>query len=225
MSSARSYRQFCGIAKALDVVGERWTLLILRDLLLGPRRFSDLEHGLPGITPNLLTERLKRLTEEGVITRVSQPPPAGGFAYELTEDGLGLEPALLALGRWGWRSMQKKPKREDVLNLGWALIALKRRFVGVAATLTVELRTPERVYQYRLTADYPDVREGRPWLAELNVSGRMEAFRALFFGLESAEALLDRSALQLSGLVERWPDFLRAFGIAEQLDATAAAIG
>jgi DNA-binding HxlR family transcriptional regulator len=212
-ANPRSYRQFCGIAKALDVVGERWTLLILRDLLLGPRRFADLRNGLPGITPNLLAARLKALAARGVIVRAPQAPPAGGFAYELTPDGRGLEPALLALGKWGWRFMSK-PAKEDMLNMGWALIALKRRFVGCPVPLTVELRTPERVFQYRLTADYPDVREGTPWIADFTVAGRFEDFRALFFGGDTPERLVARGALALSGETRRWPDFLSAFGFA-----------
>ncbi len=214
MSSTRSYHQFCGIAKALDVVGERWTLLILRDLLLGPRRFSDFQSGLPGLMPNLLTDRLKALTAQGVIARVKQPPPAGGFAYELTPEGRELEPALLALGRWGWRYMEK-PQRDDVVSLGWALIALKRRFKGSPTPLTIELRLPDRVYQYRVTADYPDVREGTPWLPDLTAAGRMEQFRALFFGLDTPEHLVDSGALVLSGDTKRWPDFLAVFGIGE----------
>jgi DNA-binding HxlR family transcriptional regulator len=218
MSSTRSYHQFCGIAKALDVVGERWTLLILRDLLLGPRRFSDLESGLPGLMPNLLTERLKALTAHGVIVRVKQPPPTGGHAYELTPEGRELEPALLALGRWGWRFMAK-PQRDDVRSLGWALIALKRRFRGSPTPLTIEFRLPDRVYQYRVTADYPDVREGTPWLAELAVAGRFEDFGALFFGLDTPGRLVKQGTLTLSGDTSRWPDFLTAFGIGEALAA------
>jgi DNA-binding HxlR family transcriptional regulator len=210
----RGYRQYCGIAKALDVVGERWTLLILRDLLLGPRRFSDLHAGLPGITPNLLSARLRALTKLGAIARRPQPPPAGGQAYELTEGGRELEPALLALGRWGWRFMAK-PARGDRISLGWALIALKRRFRGCPAPLTIELGTPDRVYQYRLSGGYPDVREGTPWIADLAVAGRLDAFRALFFGWDSPEHLIAAGRLTLSGNANRWWEFLGAFGIGE----------
>ncbi len=212
MSSARSYRQFCGIAKALDVVGERWTLLILRDLLLGPRRFSSLQAGLPGITPNLLTARLRALTDQGVIQRNAQPPPAGGHAYELTPGGRELEPALLALGRWGWRFMAQ-PARGDRASLAWALIALKRRFVGAPRPLTIQIQTEECVYQYRLTAGYPDVREGTPWIADLAVAGAFDAFRALFFGLKAPARLVEAGRLTLSGAVDRWPEFRAAFGI------------
>src|SRR5262249_37041244 len=136
-----------------------------------------------------------------------QPAPAGGYAYEFTPEGRELEPALLALGKWGWRFMEA-PAKGDVLNMGWALIALKRRFRGVPTPLTIELRTPERTYQYRLTPDYPDVREGTPWLPDLTASGGFPDFRALFFGLDTPVHLVKRGALVLTGETERWPEFL-----------------
>ena len=97
----RRYGQYCGIAFALDVVGERWTLLIARDLVLGPKRFTDLLEGLPGIATNLLAQRLKEMEENGLVEKVTLPPPAGSTVYRLTERGEALEPAIMALGRWG----------------------------------------------------------------------------------------------------------------------------
>jgi DNA-binding HxlR family transcriptional regulator len=99
----RSYEQYCAVARALDLIGERWTLLILRDLVhLGPRRFSDLRAGLPGIGANMLTQRLRRLEREGLVRRRKLPPPgASVVVYELTDLGAGLEPTLIELGRWG----------------------------------------------------------------------------------------------------------------------------
>src|SRR5712691_3728539 len=100
-STRRSYNQYCALARALDVVGERWTLLLVRELLLGPRRYKDLLDGLPGIGTNLLADRLKHLEDAGMIRRVVLPPPAGSAVYELTELGRRLEPAVFELGRWG----------------------------------------------------------------------------------------------------------------------------
>jgi DNA-binding HxlR family transcriptional regulator len=97
----RAYHQFCGAARALDVVGERWTLLIVRDLLLGPRRYTDLLEALPGITTNLLAKRLKEMTEADLIRRETLPGAVRTDVYSLTERGLGLEPVVVALGRWG----------------------------------------------------------------------------------------------------------------------------
>jgi DNA-binding HxlR family transcriptional regulator len=97
----RSYKQFCPVAKALDVVGERWTLLLIRELLLGPRRFTDLLDVLPGLGTSLLAERLKHLEAAGLIRRERLPPPAGATAYQLTEAGTGLGPVVGALAAFG----------------------------------------------------------------------------------------------------------------------------
>src|SRR3712207_6674695 len=99
--SGRSYDQFCALAKALDVLGERWTLLVVRELLLGPKRYSDLLEGLPGIGTNLLATRLKTLEANGLVARRRLPAPAASTVYELTDRGRGLEPALYELMRWG----------------------------------------------------------------------------------------------------------------------------
>jgi len=101
----RRYDQYCPIAGALDLVGERWTLLIVRELLLGPARFTDLRTGLPGVPPNLLSTRLRELEAEGLVARRELPPPAARTVYELTEDGRALEPVLRALVRWGMSRM------------------------------------------------------------------------------------------------------------------------
>lgn len=110
----RAYGQYCGFSRALEIVGERWALLIVRDLFVGPKRFSDLQRGLPGIPSNILTARLKELEEGGVIQRRALPRPPGGVAYELTEDGRGLEPALIELGRWGARHLGELREHEVV---------------------------------------------------------------------------------------------------------------
>lgn len=99
----RSYSQVCALARALDALGERWTLLIVRELLAGPKRFTDLEVGLPGVPSSLLGERLRELQDGGLVTRRRLPPPAASQIYELSQSGRELEPALLALGRWGAR--------------------------------------------------------------------------------------------------------------------------
>lgn len=95
--TSRSYNQYCGLAYALDIVGERWTILIIRELFAGPRRFTDLMEGLPGISTNLLGERLKRLEQQRIIKRRTLPPPAGSTVYELTALEQGLETTLLEL--------------------------------------------------------------------------------------------------------------------------------
>jgi DNA-binding HxlR family transcriptional regulator len=100
MPVQRGYRQVCGVARALDVVGERWALLIVRELLLGPKRFTDLQAGMPGASPNALSDRLRELTDSGVIQHRRLAPPAATWVYELTDWGRGLEPIVLDLGTW-----------------------------------------------------------------------------------------------------------------------------
>ncbi|GAB3887032.1 hypothetical protein GCM10027612_25150 [Microbispora bryophytorum subsp. camponoti] len=104
MSTARTYGDPCATARALDLLGERWALMIVRDLLFGPKRYSDLQSGLPNASPTVLSQRLRDLEEGGVIRRRRLGPPARAWVYELTEWGHDLEPILVHLGRWGRQS-------------------------------------------------------------------------------------------------------------------------
>ncbi|MET8866071.1 winged helix-turn-helix transcriptional regulator [Nonomuraea sp. NPDC004580] len=103
--ASREYGQFCGLARAMEMVGERWSMLIIRNLLIGPQRFTDLHKGLPAIPTNILSTRLKQLEEAGLATRRALPHPERAVVYELTDYGRDLEPALIALGRWGARTL------------------------------------------------------------------------------------------------------------------------
>src|SRR5689334_24950673 len=114
----RTYNQYCGLAYALDIVGERWTLLIVRELVAGPRRFKDLLEGLPGVSTNLLAERLKGMEQQGLIRRRRLAPPAGSAVYELTAIGQALEPMLIELGRWGSQFVPPAPGGAAVLHAG-----------------------------------------------------------------------------------------------------------
>jgi len=115
----RSYGQYCAVAKALEVVGDRWTLLIVRELLLkGGSRYVDLLHGLPGIATNLLSQRLKELEEHGLVHREAAPPPVATTLYDLTDAGRELEPVLRALGSWGVRFMSD-PVGDEVFRSHW----------------------------------------------------------------------------------------------------------
>ena len=101
MAAMRTYGDACGIARALDLVGERWALMIVRELLLGPKRFTDLRTGLPHASPNVLAQRLRELESAGVIEKRRLPPPAASQVYDLTDWGRGLEPIVMAFGAWG----------------------------------------------------------------------------------------------------------------------------
>lgn len=123
----RYYNQYCALARALDVIGERWSLLLVRELLTGPKRFSDLLEGLAGMGTNLLAARIKSLERSGVIVKTKLPPPAGSMVYELTELGRALEPAVLALVKWGFQFLgNRKPK--ELSRPDWDIIAMKASF-------------------------------------------------------------------------------------------------
>ena len=120
----RSYDQWCALAKALDVVGERWSLLVVRELLGGPKRYTDLREGIPGIATDVLAARLKDLEDDGVIARRTLPPPAASKVYELTPMGRGLEPAVLALARWGSQLLGPK-STHDAFRPHWLALGLR----------------------------------------------------------------------------------------------------
>jgi DNA-binding HxlR family transcriptional regulator len=139
---AKRYSQYCPVAHSLDLVGERWALLVVRELLDGPKRYTDLLDGLPGIGTNILAGRLRDLEEGGIVVKRRLPPPAASTVYELTEYGAGLEEVLHALGRWGARSLGP-PKADDALCPGWSLHAVQCVFDPAAAQdvdTTYELR-------------------------------------------------------------------------------------
>jgi DNA-binding HxlR family transcriptional regulator len=137
--ASRSYGQYCGVTTAVELIGERWALLIVRDLLVGPRRYTDLKQGLPRIPTNILSTRLKELQEGGVVRRV--PLANCGLVYELTPYGRELEPVVLALGRWGFAQMGE-PGPDDVVTADSLTMALRTAFrPEVAASL------PPAVYE------------------------------------------------------------------------------
>lgn len=119
----KSYQHYCSMARALDVIGDRWVLLIVRELLaLGPSRYSDLKRGLPGIASNLLAERLKVMESEGLIERYDAPPPIGTSLYQLTARGRELQDVLHALARWGLERMRTGTEPEDAVQPQWAAL-------------------------------------------------------------------------------------------------------
>lgn len=146
----RSYGQLCAVARGLDLLGERWTLLVVRELLFGPRRFRELIQALPGIGPNLLSARLKALGEQRVVQRVALPR-AGGIGYELTDAGRALEGILLEIARWelSWQPAPSAGAIGDV-SARWAILALRARFRAEAG----ERSQREQPEVYQLEVDH-----------------------------------------------------------------------
>jgi DNA-binding HxlR family transcriptional regulator len=201
----RGYGQFCGAARALDVVGERWTLLIVRNLLIGPRRFSDLLDELPGITTNLLATRLRDL----VAAELVEPAARGG--YRLTEAGRALEPVVRELGRWGGRYMDR-PHRGDAVNLGWGLFSLKRRYRGGVECI-VGIEADGKSFELTLGRERMDLVEREAASAELRLAGTSYAFRRLFgLGIEPAsiDELLEEKAITAAGDLRHLRPFARS---------------
>jgi DNA-binding HxlR family transcriptional regulator len=122
----RTYDQFCPAARALDIVGERWTLLVVRELLFGPKRYTDLLAGLPGIGPDILAARLKTLEAHGIVERRRLRPPAASTVYELTERGRGLGPVMRELFRWGLHLLV--PREHDRVKASWVLGVMQASF-------------------------------------------------------------------------------------------------
>lgn len=140
----RSYRQYCSVAKALDVVGDRWTLLIVRELTIrGACRYTDLRNGLPGIATNLLADRLRDLEQAGIVRREAAPPPVATTVFQLTADGQELEPVLTALGRWGVRFMVEPAGDETFLShwLAFPVAQFLQDTEPDGPPLAIELRT------------------------------------------------------------------------------------
>jgi DNA-binding HxlR family transcriptional regulator/putative sterol carrier protein len=148
----KRYSQFCPIAHALEAVGERWSLLIVRELLNGPRRYTDLADGLPGIGTNILASRLRELEQAGVVQKRKLPPPTPVSVYELTEYGWQLEEVMHSLARWGARSLGP-PSADERLAPGWSVNAVKATFRPEAAAgvhATYELRLGDELTTMRV---------------------------------------------------------------------------
>ena len=190
--AARSYGQYCGIARALDLVGERWGLLVVRELILGPKRFTDLRRGLPGIGTNILASRLRELEGAGVVARRTLPPPAASAVYELTEYGRQLEPILLSLGRWGAQTLGERTD-EQALRSEWLGVALKAYFRSQAAAAlraSVELRLPDGAYRVRIDRGALLVEPARGDGADLTITTDEETLIAFLAGARVPRAAL-----------------------------------
>ena len=213
--SKRSYNQYCAVARSLDIVGERWTLLIVRELLTGPKRFKDLLEGLPGIGTNLLAARLKDLEKYGVVHRGVLPPPAASKVYELTELGRSLEPVITALGRWGLEFLDA-PAQEDDLRPAWALVAMRSALKQEAARglqETYEFHIDGEAFHLRVKDGEGEALQGPAVDPDLVVRGGTQAFLALVAGqLESAEAL-ESGEMQIEGEQETLARCLEIFGL------------
>jgi len=178
----RTYHQHCPVARSLDVIGERWTLLLVRDLIVGPKRYKDLLSGAPGIGTNLLAARLRELEDLGLVQRRVLPPPAGSTVYELTDAGRALEPIIMDLGRWAMRFLGP-PRPSDVILPSAYFVGLRARFQPRAATglsETYELWIDGHVFQIHIDAGECITSEGlEPNIPDVVVTTDMPTFHDL----------------------------------------------
>jgi DNA-binding HxlR family transcriptional regulator/putative sterol carrier protein len=210
---ARTYHQYCAVAAGLDLVGERWTLLVVRDLLTGPKRYKDLLAGLPGIGTNLLAARLRELEAHGIVTRRTLPPPAGSTVYELTEVGQGLESVVMALGRWGYRFLG--PRRErHYLSANAYMLAIRAMFRPEAATgldKTYELRIGQQVFGVRVADGGCTTGEGQPAHADAILTLDVSTLGALLHGEIAPEEALASGRARVQGDPEALARFVEVF--------------
>jgi DNA-binding HxlR family transcriptional regulator/putative sterol carrier protein len=198
----RSYEQFCPAAHALDAVGERWSLLVVRELLSGPKRYTDLQEGLPGIGPNVLADRLRSLAAAGLVCKRRLAPPAASSVYELTELGEGLRPVLAALFQWGLQLLDT-PARGEAVRAGYWLPALE-------AAAREHSPPPEldEAYQLRVGAEAiaievrrgrVEIREGEADGAAVTIGTDPATFVELGRGTISALNALEQGRLTVDG--------------------------
>jgi DNA-binding HxlR family transcriptional regulator len=214
----RTYGDLCGIARALDVVGERWALLVVRELILGPKRFTDLRGGLPHVGPDVLAQRLRELEAAGLLQRRTLAPPAGSRVYELTERGRALEPVLLELGRWG--TFAPVPPGDQPLGVDSTVIALRTLFDATAADFeaTFEVRLGDQVFRAELAAGELGIARGEaPDAAASIASDPMTLAAVLWQGLSLSEA--ERSGgLTVTGDRRAAARFLKLFPLPDPQD-------
>jgi len=222
-STARSYSQLCGIATALDVIGDRWAALILRDLLLGPLRFGELAEGLPGIGTNTLAARLKDLESSDVVRRELLPLPDRGTVYELTPYGRELEPILMGLGRWGTKSMGRLPA--DVATRSrWlvaAMLAFHDETKRVARPTTWELRLTDGAFTVRAKGTDLTVTAGAPDDADLVITTEDEQLHRLLTHRLDPAGAVGTGAVTVEGAVSELPHLIDLFSFPD-IDPTGA---
>lgn len=199
----RSYRQYCSLARALDVVGDRWSMLVIRNLFLGPQRWSELRSTLPGVAKNLLSSRLKGLEASGVLVHEDG-------LYTLTERGRALQPALFLLADWGEQHFMGPPEEEDAFRLRYLMTSMRRKLRPTSETGVLQLWVGEEAFAVRLGAK-PDVVQGEVQ-ADATLRCDLSAFRALLFMGAPLQSLVDEGRAVVSGdptrvdaLLEAWP--------------------
>jgi DNA-binding HxlR family transcriptional regulator/putative sterol carrier protein len=197
MTTARTYGDGCGVAHALDLVGERWALLVVRELLLGPLRFSDLRVGLPGASPNVLSQRLREMEHVGVVRRRKLAPPAASWVYELTEHGAELGPIVTALGTWALRSPLEP---SGWLSAVSAMLTLRTYYASADDwSALVQIRLGDRSYLARVAEGHVDVTADQTSAPDAIIDTTPSTFVALLTRQRDLTEAAAAEAVRLSG--------------------------
>ena len=201
MSSPRTYSDACGIARALDVVGERWSLMVVRELVLGPKRFTDLRNGLPHVSSDVLTQRLRELEQAGIVTKRRLPPPAASQVYQLTAAGLALEPTLIALGRWGGANAPDPPDGVG-MSLDSHVMSLRTLFDPALAgdlAARLDLRVADQRFRVELADGALEVKRGTINAPDALVETDAATLLALVRGRRSLRDALRAGEIRIEG--------------------------
>ena len=207
--SKRAYGQFCGIVRAVELIGERWALLIIRDLLVKPKRYSDLRQGLPRIPTNILAARLKELASAGIVRRRLLSRPSG-VVYELSEYGRELEDIVLRLGRWGAKSLTE-PGREDIVTVDSLIMALRSNF-RAGRDASYELHLGDIVIHASIRGGRLEVAEGTLPDADLVIETGT-AIMTLMAGEVTPAKAIESGSVRLAGNVDLLSRFVDTFRI------------
>jgi DNA-binding HxlR family transcriptional regulator/putative sterol carrier protein len=220
MTTKRSYDDGCAGAHALDLVGERWALLIVRELLLGPKRFTDLRTGLPGISPNVLSQRLEELERVAVVRRRKLAPPAGAWVYELTDWGKELGPIIIELGRWGARSPWLP--RDNPLSVDSLILSLRTMFDPNAAAgfiASYELRFGEDRFHAEVAGDRFNIARGSAGQPDAIIEADPNTLAALAYDSRDLAEAVRSGDLHIEGDKSAVERFLTLFSLPEPAPA------
>ena len=216
MSDGRTYHDACGMARALDRVGERWALMVVRELLMGPKRFTDLRTGLPTASPNVLAQRLRELERDGIVRKRRLPPPAASQVYELTDWGRELEDVAIALGRWGARAPMAP--EGTTMSIDSHLVSMTTLFDPARAgdmRIALVLRLGDETFRARVADGTFHVERGEDPGADATLSTEPMTLVELMHGWRDFDAALADGSAVIDGDAEGVRRFLTLFPLPE----------
>jgi DNA-binding HxlR family transcriptional regulator len=225
MATMRTYGDGCAIAQGLDLVGERWALLVVRELLLGPKRYTDLRRGLPNASPNVLSQRLDELERAGIVGRRKLPPPAGSRVYELTEWGRELEPIVISLGHWAAHSPSGLPS-DLPIGADSMILALRSRFdPGTARGLRAryELRLGEDRFHIAIAEDELEVGRGGADQTDATIDTDPDTLASVLWDAQSLADAQRSGRMAIEGDTAAVERFTRLFPMPQPAAAASAA--